>query len=50
MGNNPIPYEVVHCSSWDDNYSPEELAKASNNSTFTTETFTEKCQGWQTPK
>ncbi|KAG0941094.1 hypothetical protein G6F57_006826 [Rhizopus arrhizus] len=50
MGNNPIPYEVVHCSSWDDDYSPEELAKASNNSTFTTETFTEKCQGWQTPK
>ncbi|KAI9262073.1 hypothetical protein BY458DRAFT_515368 [Sporodiniella umbellata] len=46
MGADSLLYEVVHCSSWDDDYSPEQLAKNS----FINESSVEKCQGWQTPK
>ncbi|CAO3698999.1 unnamed protein product [Rhizopus stolonifer] len=46
MSNCPLPYQVAHCSSWDEAYSPEQLVK----SNFGNELFSEKCKGWQTTK
>ncbi|KAK4513166.1 uncharacterized protein ATC70_012961 [Mucor velutinosus] len=49
MGNNSLPYEVVHCSSWDDDYNPEQLVKSSPGNQQV-EAQQIKCKGWQTPK
>ncbi|KAI8985964.1 hypothetical protein BDB01DRAFT_849801 [Pilobolus umbonatus] len=48
MGNTSLPYEIVHCSSWDDDYSPDELVKSSPGNQI--EPLPSKCKGWQTPK
>lgn len=48
MGNNSLPYEVVHCSSWDDEYNPEQLVKSSPGNQVEPQQI--KCRGWQTPK
>ncbi|KAL7335139.1 hypothetical protein PS15p_200658 [Mucor circinelloides] len=48
MGNNSLPYEVVHCSSWDDDYNPEQLVKSSPGNQVEPQQM--KCKGWQTPK
>ncbi|KAG2192917.1 hypothetical protein INT46_009323 [Mucor plumbeus] len=48
MGNNSLPYEVVHCSSWDDEYNPEQLVKSSPGNQAEPQQV--KCRGWQTPK
>ncbi|KAL9538036.1 hypothetical protein MBANPS3_011250 [Mucor bainieri] len=50
MGNNSLPYEVVHCSSWDDDYNPEQLVKSSPGNHQQAEQQQMKCKGWQTPK
>ncbi|KAL0137140.1 hypothetical protein V8B55DRAFT_1545819 [Mucor lusitanicus] len=50
MGNNSLPYEVVHCSSWDDDYNPEQLVKSSPGNHQQVEPQQMKCKGWQTPK
>ncbi|GAN05984.1 centrosomal protein of 104 kDa-like [Mucor ambiguus] len=50
MGNNSLPYEVVHCSSWDDDYNPEQLVKSSPGNHQQVEPQQIKCKGWQTPK
>ncbi|KAI9247545.1 hypothetical protein BY458DRAFT_527171 [Sporodiniella umbellata] len=46
MSDCSLPYQVAHCSSWDEDYSPEQLVK----SNFGNELFSEKCKGWQTSK
>ncbi|GAA5810298.1 hypothetical protein MFLAVUS_003718 [Mucor flavus] len=48
MGNNYLPYEFVHCSSFDEGFNPEQLAKNSPGNEV--ETLSVKCKGWQTPK
>lgn len=48
MGNNTLPYEIVHCSSWDEDYDPEQLVKSSPGNQL--EPLPIKCRGWQTPK
>ncbi|CAO3674612.1 unnamed protein product [Rhizopus microsporus] len=45
MATNLLPYEVVHCSSWDDNYNPEQLMETPYN-----ESSFDNYKGWQTPK
>lgn len=51
MGNNSLPYEIVHCSSWDDDYDPEQLVKSSpGNQPLSDTSLPTKCKGWQTPK
>ncbi|KAI8640199.1 hypothetical protein BD408DRAFT_420103 [Parasitella parasitica] len=49
MKSNALPYEVVHCSSWDDEYSPEQLVNSSPGNQVEPHQQT-KCKGWQTPK
>ncbi|KAI8362787.1 hypothetical protein BD560DRAFT_437071 [Blakeslea trispora] len=43
-----LPYEVVHCSSWDEGFSPEQLVMSSPGNQV--EPKSGKCKGWQTPK
>jgi hypothetical protein len=45
MTDSSLLYEVAHCSSWDDDYSPEQLLVKNGK-----ELFSEKCKGWQTTK
>jgi hypothetical protein len=45
MATNLLPYEVVHCSSWDDDYNPEQLMETPYN-----ESSFDNYKGWQTPK
>jgi hypothetical protein len=46
--NPSLPYEIVHCSSWDDDYEPEQLVKTSPGNQL--EPSDTKYKGWQTPK
>ncbi|KAI8885345.1 hypothetical protein K501DRAFT_322450 [Backusella circina FSU 941] len=46
--NPSLPYEIVHCSSWDDDYEPEQLVKTSPGNQL--EPSSTKYRGWQTPK
>ncbi|RCI04153.1 hypothetical protein CU098_000103, partial [Rhizopus stolonifer] len=48
MGNTSLPYEIVHCSSWDEDYNPEQLVISSPGNQL--EPLPVKCKGWQTPK
>lgn len=48
MSLTSLPYEIVHCSSFDDDYSPEQLAKSSPGNQL--DSIPVKCKGWQTPK
>ncbi|CAO3581978.1 unnamed protein product [Absidia cylindrospora] len=58
MTISPLAYEVAHCSSWDEDWSPEQLVHSSpgNQSSDTPhmspeeELRTVKFKGWQTPK
>ncbi|OBZ82688.1 Centrosomal protein [Choanephora cucurbitarum] len=43
-----LPYEVVHCSSWDEGFSPEQLVMSSPGNQA--EPKSGKCKGWQTTK
>ncbi|CEP16010.1 hypothetical protein [Parasitella parasitica] len=49
MASNALPYQVVHCSSWDDEYNPEQLVNSSPGNQVEPHQQT-KCKGWQTPK
>ncbi|KAI9313238.1 hypothetical protein BX666DRAFT_1981026 [Dichotomocladium elegans] len=59
----PLPFEIAHCSSWDDDHSPEQLVASSpgnrkgsdrlddNNDFSDTDRLpNNKVKGWQTPK
>lgn len=60
----PLPYEIAHCSAWDDDHGPEQLVASSpgnrNRSDNDDESFdladadelpsNNKVKGWQTPK
>ncbi|KAL0076990.1 hypothetical protein J3Q64DRAFT_1703216 [Phycomyces blakesleeanus] len=56
----PLPYEIAHCSSWDDEYSPQELVssspgnrqlnQASRSDDEDDQPANNKIKGWQTPK
>ncbi|KAI7864753.1 hypothetical protein BDF14DRAFT_1884035 [Spinellus fusiger] len=60
MTVTPLPYEIAHCSSWDEEYSPQELVSSSpgnrqlnhlGRSDEEDEAPTNnKIKGWQTPK
>ena len=60
----PLPYEIAHCSSWDDDHEPEQLVASSpgnriklpdkieNDVDIEPDTLpsNNKVKGWQTPK
>ncbi|KAG0170146.1 hypothetical protein DFQ29_009418 [Apophysomyces sp. BC1021] len=59
MATTSLPYEIAHCSSWDDGYSPEQLVSSSpgnrqNNQMLRSDDEEDdspsKIKGWQTPK
>ncbi|ORX61854.1 hypothetical protein DM01DRAFT_1331327 [Hesseltinella vesiculosa] len=53
MTIQPLAFEVAHCSSWDDNHTPDELVNFNpgNQDAFNEQELANvKIKGWQTPK
>ncbi|KAI8987921.1 hypothetical protein BDF20DRAFT_910460 [Mycotypha africana] len=53
MGEQLLPYEILHCSSWDDNFGPDQLSKGSSNTSSmlaTSNSAPTKLVGWQTAR
>ncbi|KAF7722353.1 hypothetical protein EC973_003197 [Apophysomyces ossiformis] len=58
MATTSLPYEIAHCSSWDEDHSPEQLVSSSpgnrQNQALRSEDEEDgspsKIKGWQTPK
>lgn len=59
----PLPFEIAHCSSWDDDHSPEQLVASSPGNRKGSDRLDDtvdigdtdripsnKVKGWQTPK
>ncbi|KAI8073361.1 hypothetical protein BC940DRAFT_291149 [Gongronella butleri] len=52
MTIQPLAFDIAHCSSWDDDYAPDELVNAHPvpQDMLSEQDFDVKVKGWQTPK